>query len=497
MNGLHFFLAWLTLCALPGFAQEPEISWGPVATQAADTQPIHIGSSADGQFVMAKTRGMRPVLRRFDEQGALQAQARLNFRWRGETASLVKCVMLQGSLHALLRGWNEDTLYTQLLAQEIDPISLDLIGKPKPMELVRNLKFAPFKVRVSKNEQHLFVLSYGMDSLGNITELHNYVFDATLALRWERKTIVDFPNQLFYIEDVCINNRGDAFISGYLKKSEQQIEILQKTGFKRPAAHSYKIFATRRNGTEQREYSLDLVVESVLGLQFAFRPESDVICAGLYGDAFRDFKGVFSFRIDGESGNLSLSRKNPLPKKFLREIIDEVSRPDEINKRGFVLKDVVVRGDGGITLIGEKLTLGGTWTFKSTAWDIVVVNMDADGNLAWYRKIPKAQIADSHYNSFQLVIGRDKLHFLFNDHKSNLKLRSFRPDDPQRFRNPLEGHLALVSIDADGNVSNQSLMKLRKVGLTIAPAAGIQLSANEIWIYGRHNRKYRYGRLRL
>jgi len=100
---------------------------------------------------------------------------------------------------------------------------------------------------------------------------------------------------------------------------------------------------------------------------------------------------------------------------------------ERIGMDNYDLDYVIEKEDGGAILIGEVSYTYVVYTGKSSytvyvRGNIIVINVDGQGNILWSKKIPKYQSNRSNVGlGYEVAWTNDRLYFLYNDNFKNLK----------------------------------------------------------------------------
>ena len=128
--------------------------------------------------------------------------------------------------------------------------------------------------------------------------------------------------------------------------------------------------------------------------------------------------------------------------------------------------------------------------------DIIVMNIDASGNLVWVEKIAKKQETTNDggfYSSYHVSLVKDKLYFIFNDNTKNLV---FKPGGTlYNFTKSKAAITVLVEMDIKGQQTREALFATVDVGILARPKVCSQVSDNEMVLFGQRKRTQRYGRV--
>ncbi len=162
----------------------------------------------------------------------------------------------------------------------------------------------------------------------------------------------------------------------------------------------------------------------------------------------------------------------------------------KIGMSNYDLDRVIEKDDGGALLVGEVYYTYVVYTSKSSYTvyvhgNIIVINVDPDGNILWSKKIPKSQINRSNMGlGYELAWTNDKLYFLYNDNFKNLtdswdgsKVYAFKGGD-----NPVT--MAVCDLSNDGEITREQVWTTEKAGGMFQPGAKVdQLFDSETIIY--------------
>jgi hypothetical protein len=150
-----------------------------------------------------------------------------------------------------------------------------------------------------------------------------------------------------------------------------------------------------------------------------------------------------------------------------------------INYR-FVLSDIKFNSNGGYTLIGERNVLqtkksnGSNYTVNHLD-DLAVIDVDPKGQINNVFKIEKSQQVsglDFFKSSYFYFTREDIKYFVFSNVGKSKIMES-----------------KIVTIDLDGKVSSEVLIKRGDADVVIAPKGGY-FSKNRVYLYGMKNNRY-------
>jgi hypothetical protein len=281
--------------------------------------------------------------------------------------------------------------------------------------------------------------------------------------------------------DYGVDGAGNAYALSVVYLNEKRSLFIKE-------APSYRLELLKFDLTTKEISKTNVKLGDVILNEIAMFPDKsgDIICAGYYGKA-KNYKtgnadGAFMFRID-EFGNPSDVQYYEIPLEVLNQfksnsVKKKNKRKDDKDKAEFedlVMRELHVMEDGSILLIGEQYYVvervstdaNGRTTRTYTYYynDIFAVKINADGDLAWMRKLPKYQstgFATGGSLSFNHFYGEGAHYFLYMDDTKNLDLT---PDDrPKKYSDGENGSFSVYKVDDEsGKVSKVFVFTLKDV----------------------------------
>jgi hypothetical protein len=125
--------------------------------------------------------------------------------------------------------------------------------------------------------------------------------------------------------------------------------------------------------------------------------------------------------------------------------------------------------------------------------DIIIINIDKNGQIEWTQKIPKIQRTSEDFgffSSYFLAVSGDKLYFIFNDDPRNIYYKGDGVIKP--FTKQADSQAVLVEMDKDGNYTREALFSTKEAKVLIRPVVCEQISDNEIILFGQKGTMQRF-----
>ncbi len=214
--------------------------------------------------------------------------------------------------------------------------------------------------------------------------------------------------------------------------------------------------------------------------------KNKMVCAGFYNNDKNGFNadGIILFNVEKNNAITNMTSYE-IPLEILNQFESKRNRnknvakenKDKAEMKNLTLRQLFHQEDGSYILTGEQQLLYGEVYSKAKGGnlssvsgrkydDILACKINADGSLAWMRRLPKSQTSGENIGdiSFNYKHDGQSHYFLFMDNINNLKL----PFDemPDVHENGNNGYLTAYKVnDATGNVEKISIASFRKLDL--------------------------------
>jgi hypothetical protein len=341
-----------------------------------------------------------------------------------------------------------------------------------------------------------------------------HIFDADLNQIWTKSISLPYTDELFGINSYKVDNKGNVFILGKIYEEKRKEVRRGKANYK------YVILSYTKKGELFKEYIVAMEGLFLTDMQIAITDDEDIVCAGFYSDRGTfSIKGTYFFRVDGETKNIVSKSLKEFDLNFLTmEMTEkEAEKTKKKMEKGkdtelyeYDLDNLILRSDGGAVLVGEQYFVrvvthtttnanGGTTTTTTYHYhynDIIVININPQGNIEWAVKVPKTQhtVNDGgFFSSYALAVVKDKLYLVFNDNPKNLL--ELKQGQNYNFRPHRESVVVLVTVDKNGNTFKMKLFSSAETETVTRPKVCEQISDNEMVIFGQKKTTQRFARI--
>lgn len=418
----------------------------------------------------------------------------------------------------LNKAKKKNYLFAQKFKSNLE-VSDDLI-KIGEMDLRNIAREGDFDIQISKDSSKILVYHDLPYKRGENEKISLVVYDNAFSELWSKNIVIPYPDNKFTVEEFRVSKEGDVFLLG-IKYYDGQL------GRRRGVPnYEYVLLTYLDAGERAKEYSIKEPSTFITDLTFEPTRKNEIVCSGFYSEKSAvTMKGTFFMRInisteeiiaknfkefdfDFVTVNYSNFKKNRAEKAAQR---DDKRKEAEFYR--FDLDDLVLRSDGGVLLIAEQyyveeyflssandLRFGntqGTRTFIYNYNDIIVVNINPDGEIAWSTLIPKTQRTENdggYFSSYSKAIVNDKIYFVYNNNQRNFN--GPRGSNRHNF-NGRNSVIALTEVNKNGKVKTHPLYDNREANILTRPKVCEQVGKRDMLIYGELRGKFKFASLKF
>jgi len=485
----------------------------------------YLGQDDDAMYVLRKkisgkglamfTMGMSEkegyILESYNNSLGLITQTEIQPEVNGDKAGLDEVAFLDGHLYAYFIYVNKKSDETDLFYQPVNNKTLMLSGTPEKIAAIdyeSKGKQGEFKYNISKDKKTIAITGIRHAEKEENEQFHVYVFDANMERMWDKDVTLKYDSKLFVNEGVLLDNKGNIYMRARIYN-----EVVKEKKKGEPNYY-YKILSYRNNGSDYKEYSVNLKDKFITDLGCKVTDDDKLAIAGFYSDkGTTSIKGVCFMLVDAESQEIIKQGSKDFDASFL-----ELFRRKDINKKKddpeiyeYDLDNIVVRSDGGALLLAEQYYVyvvtttsrQGTLVTTRTDYyyhynDIIAININPDMSIQWATKIPKRQTTvndGGYYSSYSYAVKEDKIYLVFNDDPDNLNQTD--PRSIADYTSPKKSVSTLVTINSDGKWKKDLLFSNKEEGVILRPKICEQSAADQMFLYAEKGNNYVIGKIML
>lgn len=500
-----------------------KVKWGrEFSAPRSSTVSDIIGFDQTGFYVLKKTfRGgllgrQVPNIERFDNNLNMVKSIELDLTEAGEKTNLQYLLHLNGRLLMFSSFPNQQTKRNVLFVQQVNKQSLMLDQKKLKLTEINyegNSKrnSGSFSFRISNDSSKVLIFYSLPYDYGDPEKFGFMALDNQMNVLWQKDVTLPYRDELFDVESIKVDNDGHAYLLGLLYKDKRRTKRWGEPNYQ------YKIFSYTDRGSITKEYSANLPNKFLTDMQIGVRANGDIVCAGFYSaSGTMSMRGTFFLLIDAKTHEIKARSFKEFDIGFITQNMTEreaekakrrEEKGQEVEMFEYDLDKLIVRSDGGAMLIGEQYfvrtrtftqyTAGRPTTQTITYYyynDIILVNINARGEIDWAVKVPKRQMSvddGGFYSSYAMAINKDKIHFVYNDNPENIDYTGVGRVSSTGGRNQV---VMVASVNSKGEMTRQPL-GAGNAEVIIRPKVCEQISYSEMILFGQRKKTQQFGKI--
>ncbi len=321
---------------------------------------------------------------------------------------------------------------------------------------------------------------------------------------WNQSIVLPYTNKYFTVLDQALTNKGELFILGYSEPDRSKGERKSRNSSNK----DYKLYRLAKD-EDIVEFDLNLDEKYVSDASIhADYFENMIAIPGFYSDSYEGaMKGAFFFTVNQSNLEVITSNSQAFSKEFMMNFMSE-KRADKGKEIGsFDFMHFIRREDGGAVVVAERnfvvvtqhTNANGGFTTHTTyhSHDIIVVNINPEGDIEWSSVVPKKQaLGGRYYLSHMLMVDENRLHFIYNDNQKNIE--RYGTDDKLSYMSNVKKSMAIIAtVENDGSVSHDLLFHNKSYKALLVPRKSYQVSNSSVILFAVKKDDSRFGTMHL
>jgi len=528
---------WVVLCPFFLIAQSVDIQWGESIDSKTEILRI-IGEDQDQNVYALAYKSKKYYLEKYkgNELVASFSKEIVFPEIDDRDQNLLNIYLLDNKLVAISEVFLKKT--DEYLVNGYG-ISLSGIMEKKPVELLRISAKTRSKAGITgtqiSQDRSLFLVSnvsfddkdqndISIQVFNNEFKRQNH-FDEKVTIKNKAEKayvtignfVLDNTGSMYYTKEVMYYKGSFTFSSSMLNDRDYSVVHLNEEGFKQEIPVTLKNLKVAQMGLKVDENN-----NIKLG-GFYYKKQERGLFKGVY------LRGSFFVLIDGKTRKKLA--ENAV--EFSEDMMLEYRSEKQIDKgvyldNNFYVKEMVNKDNGGTIIIAEYFTVVygetrmGLQPVNYYYGDLIVVNVNKEGEIEWSKAIFKNQLYtqtrlnlgafvgglsvmasipvsndETIYFSYLVDVVGDDIVFIFNDNGANTNL-----DLPRRktkaLKVPKKGIPMIVTFDKKGTMSKEPLAKSLKGEVIMRPRVSYVNTDNDtIVVYGSKSGDDKLGRLSI
>jgi hypothetical protein len=544
MKATFFSFLFLWIVSISGFAQseleKTYMQWGKELKEPTGSYIVKIISTSPQGFYALRMKNAGALnkeqvyIEKYDSKMNLKRSEKLDLSYKNKDRDFEDVVMIGGQLYLLSSFNNEVKKKNYLFLQEINKKTLrlardfDMIGETESKDKYRE---GTFDLIHSQDTSKILIYNQLLYKKNEPERFAFRIFDKQFNELWSRNVVLPYGDNQFQVEEYQVDKAGNVYLLGVIYDDKSRFRRQGKPTYR------YSILAYTKDGEDAEEYKIDIEDKFITDLTFKVADNGNLVCTGFYSEkGTYSVKGTYFFRLDAKTKQIYNKNLKQFDFEFLTEYMSPAKKEKakraerEGNERrapelfNYSLDNLILRSDGGALLIAEQYYVyerydynrpfygGGFYGYRYSRFydpyyrnnstrdiyynynDIIIVNIQPDGEIEWTARIPKQQetINDGgYYSSYSHAVVRDKIYFIFNDNARNFDGKSNRIYNYDG-RNSV---VAMATLSRDGSIETEPLFSNRDADVIARPVICRQIGKREMMIYGELGRNFRFGKL--
>lgn len=537
---MHYFvLAVLMACFFQLEAQKTNVNikWGEIIRTSRNSNIQEIVAYDASSFFVKKVKAgsimtsfaqnnrLRYSIEKYNRQLKSTGETDLQKLLKGTKEEVEDVFQFQDRLFLLTTRLDRNSKEHQFFLRGLDKNFLSLTSekiKVYEFEYDWTLGMPSIDFRISRDSTNLMVI-YNLPNKRNENDKIGYtIFDENMQKTSQRIHALPVKDRLMEIEDYDVSNNGEVMVLGKEYKGNRR----EMTTFGKPN-YTFRLFYDDLQSEEAELNKIEMTLEDkfITDLKLAFTKKGDIIGAGFYSEeGTKSIKGSYYIKLNKNKTAIEVEEHKAFDIDFIVTEIPERQekrlrrRSDQgktVELYEYDLDRLVLRDDGGVVLMAEQYyisTYSRTANFNSDPYsnnrrevvnnyhynDIIIVNINPDGEIDWASKIPKQQTTsgdNGYYSSYQPAVIKNKIYLFYNDNPKNLFKANSKKDKTHPFVLNRDGVMIMAILNLDGDLKKAKLFRFGESEVYMRPKIALQVSENEIIIYGDKARKMRFGKI--
>lgn len=498
-----FSLAVTVLFSCTALAQKPwNLKWGaPHKPEYPGSIRGIVHSGQQGYYALRckipelrlSNKPHKAALELYDKKLNFVKSEALELEYNGQSLEFAGFVPL-GDKHFLLTSYhNAKQEKKYLFARAVNMQSLKCEGdytKIMEMPVSSKLRYPYFDFKSSPDSSLLLVYGTLNFQDGKKESFSLAVMDANMKVLWAKDLELPYGQKEAKVNAYSVDNQANVYLLVARDHAKNEKKVSKDVN------KYYSVFTCRDSGTNVKEYEASLGEQYITDIGFETLQSGDLLCVGFYSDkgmrglysGAERIKGVFSYKFKGQDGKeyekstqeFSLDiRTSDLSSRRQDKVKDNEGESGH-ELKGYELRLLSVQGDGSFFLIGEKhyeetgsTSQGGRKYSISHQDDLLVVKLDAKGQMIWTCKVDKEQKGMGGYQ-FAFIPTPEKQYFFYKN--------GYGRSDKMN----------LATVSSDGKVSS-SLFDVEDV--EVQNSTRLALSSNTVIVWSSSDSKSRIGKI--
>lgn len=521
------FVIFITSLSAQTAYKNAKLSWGPeYKWNIKGDIPEIVCSNADGYYVFTQKAvglyglGTKYIIAKYNSKMEKLKEAEIELKEKDNDLELEFVVSLNDKIYILSSFRNKKLKKNFLFYQTLNKETLQ---PEKNLTKISEINYEGYKN--SNDGSYSFVISPDSTKIavyynlpyekGESEKFGYHIFDNNFNEIYQNKITLPYNDELFEISSFNVSNIGGFNLVGIEYNEKKSVWKVKPTNYK------YHILSYNQDDPSGKDLPIVLEGKFINDLMCGSNNNNELIGAGFYSSmGTASIEGSFYIRINPETGEILADSYQKFSLDFMTQNMTDkqkqktnkkASKGKDVEMWEYEMKGIIHKENGGVVVIGEQYYVqvvtrtstssNGSVTTTTTYYyhynDIILINIDASGEIAWTQAIPKRQVTTSPIMqracSFFTAIVDDKIVIIFNDHPKNILYKKGSPIYATNLGKNTT--TVVVEVEADGMFNRKVLFDAKESKAICLPHACQQITPEEVIIFGAKGNKYKFAKL--
>lgn len=457
-----------------------------------------LGNKTDGYVQIGHAYGKSLSIQRFDSNYKIKSEKIITLKNLPKGYMSEDLLEMDGKYYWFFSTWEKKEKTEHLFVQEIDVKKGDFAGGAKEILSANKLSgtlvatgFYQFNtagkwnISTSLDGKSKILVQYRLVPKEKRDKFNKdviglFVFDKNINKVWGKEHEMPYTEAQMDNNDYYVDNDGNVMLLAKVKEEAEKKD-------KKDLNYHFEILKWAQGDNQTQIIPFKFSDKYIKSAVIAEDNKNVPLVVGYYSNNKRSSSsdGFFVLKVNAKEGKLENVFKGTyeFPAEVIKQFestraqkkIDKKDDKGDAEVGSLQFRNLTVDEDGSLTITGEQYwytmvviqtRTGVQYRYTHHYDDIYTAKVDANGELKYVVKIPKAQSATTSTSywvggmSFKSYIFKGKQYFLFIDNMKNLAIN--QTTAPALHVDGMGGVLMLLSVDENGKTAKSKIFDFRE-----------------------------------
>ncbi|MEO8733025.1 MAG: hypothetical protein ABI373_01705, partial [Flavobacteriales bacterium] len=428
-----FFLLSAALFLAPSLhaqtkTDKADVSWGPDQDMKKDGAFNYVIDDDGDAVYQLMSRKRDLFIQRMDLSLHVEYQKQLDLLLDKKKLSLEKILVTQGNVVVFASFYDkkldENQLYTETYDQK-DFAPVKRLTKIARIPAEKASKSGSFDVEISPDKSKVLVYIAKPNEKDEDRKFELQVFDNDMQQLWSKEITMPYPSDEFSMDQVEVDNDGSVVGLGKKYAEKQEAKELKRAG---QATYEHHLLVLTKDDDAPQDFPITVQGKFFQDMTLKMGTTGNIICGGLFSNKGTwSIRGTFFLSLDRQTKKIVHESYKDFSDNFITQYMTDKEakkaskkadkKGEDLELPDYDLHEIILKKDGGAVMVAEQYSTyvtcytdskGNSRCVTNYVYnDIIVVNIDAEGNIEWASKVPKRQLSVNDggmYSSYALEV---------------------------------------------------------------------------------------------